>query len=61
MGVRKEEQDVNREFHALVKALGGKRISLDGSDSIINPLHISRTAEYEKASFTIMKHFFNKK
>lgn len=45
--------DVTGEFRALAEAHGGKTISLDGSDGIINPLHVFRTAEDEQTSFTM--------
>nr|WP_313885131.1 ATP-binding protein [Clostridium faecium] len=35
--------DIAGEFKALVKALGGKVVALDGSDGIINPLQIYAT------------------
>ncbi|MGX4601686.1 VirB4 family type IV secretion system protein [Faecalimicrobium sp. JNUCC 81] len=40
--------DVVGEFRELVKALGGKSISLDGSDGIINPLQILATITDDK-------------
>lgn len=39
--------DVTGEFATLVDALGGKSISLDGSQGIINPLEIYRTEDNE--------------
>lgn len=39
--------DVTGEFATLVDALGGKIISLDGSQGIINPLEIYRTEDNE--------------
>lgn len=36
--------DVTGEFSPLVKALGGKQIALDGSEGIINPLQVYKTA-----------------
>ncbi|UOR12020.1 VirB4 family type IV secretion system protein [Halobacillus amylolyticus] len=44
--------DVTGEFAELTEALGGKQISLDGSDGVINPLQVYRTAEDETTSFT---------
>ncbi len=42
--------DVTGEFETLVKALGGKMIKLDGSDGIINPLHVLKTNEEDSLS-----------
>lgn len=39
--------DVTGEFGDLVKRLGGTQIALDGSEGIINPLHVYRTAVNE--------------
>lgn len=36
--------DVTGEFGELVETLGGKQIALDGSEGIINPLHVYKTA-----------------
>ncbi|WP_341963646.1 type IV secretion system protein VirB4 (plasmid) [Planococcus maritimus] len=36
--------DVTGEFGKLVETLGGKQIALDGSEGIINPLHVYKTA-----------------
>jgi hypothetical protein len=44
--------DVTGEFAELTEALGGKQIALDGSDGVINPLQVYRTAEDEYTSFT---------
>ncbi|MFG6116937.1 VirB4 family type IV secretion system protein [Halobacillus sp. MO56] len=44
--------DMTGEFAELTKALGGKQIALDGSDGVINPLQVYRTAEDETTSFT---------
>ncbi|KHE73103.1 VirB4 family type IV secretion system protein [Halobacillus sp. BBL2006] len=44
--------DVTGEFVELTEALGGKQIALDGSDGVINPLQVYRTAEDEYTSFT---------
>lgn len=44
--------DVTGEFRPLVAKHGGKTISLDGSDGIINPLQVFKTAEEEQTSFT---------
>ncbi|WP_396266213.1 VirB4 family type IV secretion system protein [Halobacillus amylolyticus] len=44
--------DVTGEFAELTEALGGKQITLDGSDGVINPLQVYRTAEDETTSFT---------
>ncbi|WP_163530715.1 VirB4 family type IV secretion system protein [Halobacillus ihumii] len=44
--------DVTGEFAELTEALGGKQIALDGSDGVINPLQVYRTAEDETTSFT---------
>lgn len=44
--------DVTGEFAELTEALGGKQIALDGSDGVINPLQVYRTAKDEKTSFT---------
>ncbi|WP_245629887.1 VirB4 family type IV secretion system protein [Domibacillus robiginosus] len=42
--------DVTGEFSGLVEALGGKQIALDGSEGIINPLHVYKTAVKEDGS-----------
>lgn len=42
----------NNEFDKLVKHLGGKIINLDGTDGIINILHIYKTTEDETNNFT---------
>ncbi|PHE04448.1 type IV secretion system protein VirB4, partial [Bacillus toyonensis] len=44
--------DVVEEFTDTVKELGGKTISLDGSQGQINPLQVYKTAELEEVSFT---------
>ena len=44
--------DVTGEFQTMVKELGGKMISLDGSQGIINPLQILKIDEDEEISFT---------
>ena len=44
--------DVTGEFAELTEALGGKQLALDGSDGVINPLQVYRTAEDETTSFT---------
>lgn len=43
--------DIVGEFEDLVHALGGKQISLDGTEGIINPLQVYKTAEAEEVSF----------
>lgn len=43
--------DVSEEWHDLVKTFGGKIISLDGSDGILNPWQVLKTAEDESACF----------
>ena len=44
--------DVTGEFTSLVKTLGGKIISLDGSGGILNPLEIMKTDESDTLSWT---------
>ena len=44
--------DVTGEFSNLVKILGGKSISLDGSVGILNPLEIMKTDESDSLSWT---------
>ncbi|MED3397839.1 type IV secretion system protein VirB4 [Bacillus wiedmannii] len=44
--------DVVEEFTDTVEELGGKTISLDGSQGQINPLQVYKTAELEEVSFT---------
>ncbi|MBE5107860.1 type IV secretion system protein VirB4 [Bacillus thuringiensis] len=44
--------DVVEEFTDTVEELGGKTISLDGSEGQINPLQVYKTAELEEVSFT---------
>lgn len=43
--------DVTGEFAPLVKELGGRLISLDGSEGIINPLQVLKIGENEHHSF----------
>ena len=43
--------DVSGEWQSLVKAFGGKMISLDGEDGILNPWQVLKTAETEQSSF----------
>ncbi len=43
--------DVTGEFENLTNKLGGKMISLDGTNGIINPLQILKTSEKESVSF----------
>ncbi|PFL59578.1 type IV secretion system protein VirB4 [Bacillus cereus] len=43
--------DVVEEFTDTVEELGGKTISLDGSQGQINPLQVYKTAELEEVSF----------
>ena len=43
---------VTGEFSNLVKILGGKSISLDGSVGILNPLEIMKTDESDSLSWT---------
>ncbi len=45
----------NNEFDKLVNYLGGKIINLDGTDGIINILHIYKTTEDETNNFTAHK------
>lgn len=45
--------DVSGEFQRLIETLGGKMISLDGKDGIINILEILRTDESESISYSI--------
>jgi hypothetical protein len=42
--------DVTGEFSGLVESLGGKQIALDGSQGIINPLEVYKTAVNEDGS-----------
>lgn len=42
--------DITGEFSELVEALGGKQIALDGSEGIINPLHVYKTAVNDDGS-----------
>lgn len=42
--------DVTGEFGDLVERLGGKQIALDGSEGIINPLHVYKTAVNDDGS-----------
>lgn len=44
--------DPTGEWTTLVQSVGGKIISLDGSDGIINPWEILQTAETQELSFT---------
>ncbi|MBB6449852.1 hypothetical protein HNR44_001830 [Geomicrobium halophilum] len=44
--------DVVGEFLPLTEAVGGKQIALDGTDGIINPLQVYRTAKDDFTSFT---------
>lgn len=44
--------DVVGEFQPLAEELGGKTIALDGTDGVINPLQVYRTAKDEFTSFT---------
>lgn len=43
--------DIVGEFEELVTALGGKQISLDGTEGRINPLQVFRTSQNEETSF----------
>ncbi|QQK78445.1 type IV secretion system protein VirB4 [Salicibibacter cibarius] len=44
--------DATGEFQGLVDEIGGQKLSLDGTDGIINPLQVYRTAKDEFTSFT---------
>ena len=44
--------DVSGEWTDLVKTYGGKIVSLDGSDGILNPLEVLCSADDERQSFT---------
>jgi len=44
--------DVADEYTDLARQRGGKIISLDGSDGILNPLEILRTSDSERESYT---------
>ncbi|CAK8583336.1 VirB4 family type IV secretion system protein [Priestia sp. JV24] len=44
--------DIVGEFKDLVQQLGGKQVSLDGSEGQINPLQVYKTDEKETLSFT---------
>ncbi len=44
--------DITGEFKDLIFALGGKYISLDGTDGVINPLEIFKTSEDEYICFS---------
>lgn len=49
--------DVTGEFSELVKSLGGTEIALDGSQGIINPLHIFKTAVKENGTTDVAVSF----
>ncbi len=44
--------DITGEFKDLILALGGKYVSLDGTDGVINPLEIFKTSEDEYLCFS---------
>ena len=44
--------DITGEFKDLIQALGGKYVSLDGTDGVINPLEIFKTSEDEYLCFS---------
>lgn len=44
--------DIVGEFKDTVKELNGKQIALDGSEGLINPLQVYKTADREDISFT---------
>lgn len=43
--------DVSGEWRDLVREFGGKIVSLDGSDGVLNPLEVLRTADNESICF----------
>lgn len=45
--------EITGEFRPLIQKLGGRIVSLDGSEGIINPLQVYRTAEKETQSFML--------